>query len=183
MSEKRGAGWWCWKPEVILRALDQVEPEDTLIYIDSGWTFKSSVRWISPYLDENHFVLAEAIPQIENMTAGYRTILTDCKRFCLGHYGIKPQSKEAKHRLISCGFRAMRNTEYVLSFMRTWMDDMVNNVLMVDDRLDIPKPEYTEFMRHMNDVAPLNVLLALRGGFFCHGRRNQTRFPGSNLAA
>jgi len=176
LSVKRGAGWWCWKPEVILRALEQIEAQDILIYIDSGWTFKRSVRRILSPLDSHHFLLTEAIPRIENMKTGFRTILSDCKRFCLDYYGIEPGSKEAGHRLISAGFIAMRNTDYVKSFMRTWQGNMLHDVLMIDDRYDIPKPEFPGFLRHMNDMGSFNALLALKGGYFAIGNDTKLSF-------
>lgn len=33
---QRGSGYWIWKPEIILRACELTEPDDTLVYLDSG---------------------------------------------------------------------------------------------------------------------------------------------------
>lgn len=44
----RGAGYWIWKPYIILKTLLTLEPEDILMYCDSGASFISS---IDPYMD------------------------------------------------------------------------------------------------------------------------------------
>lgn len=176
LSQERGAGWWCWKPEVILRALEKIDSDDILIYSDSGWKFKDSIHCLLPYLEHNHFILSEAIPRIEGMKSGHRTVLTDCKRYCLDYYGITPDSNEAMGVLTSGGLIMMRKSHYVISFMEKWRADMTHDLLMIDDRTDIPKPEYAEFMRHMNDMGPLNCLLALTGGFHAITREARCQF-------
>lgn len=44
LSEKRGAGYWLWKPYIILDSIEKSKPEDKLLYLDSGDVFKDSVR-------------------------------------------------------------------------------------------------------------------------------------------
>ncbi len=70
----------------------------------------------------------------------------------------------------------MRNTSHVKSFMKNWMNDMVHDVLMIDDRSDIPKPEYEGYLRHMNDMAPLNALLAVRNDYFVMDNDRKLKF-------
>ena len=36
ISGSRGYGYWCWKPEVILMALDKIQEGDQLLYTDAG---------------------------------------------------------------------------------------------------------------------------------------------------
>ena len=170
LRHERGAGWWCWKPQVILQTLDRLGPNDVLLYCDSGWSFHSSARILLPLLEDHDMVVTEAIPRIEGMETGYRTLLTDCKRFCLDHYGLGPDSPEVHRPLQSGGFIAMNNSDDVREFMQRWRDDMISDLLMVDDRFDDPHPEYSGFMRHMNDMGPLNCLLASHGRFISMSR-------------
>ncbi|MEN8660000.1 MAG: hypothetical protein ABF313_18365 [Marivita sp.] len=36
LSQPRGAGYWMWKPQIILQTLDALEPGDVLVYSDAG---------------------------------------------------------------------------------------------------------------------------------------------------
>lgn len=48
LNQKRGAGYWLWKPYIILKYLKQLKQEDFLIYTDSGMLF---VECIDSLLD------------------------------------------------------------------------------------------------------------------------------------
>ena len=43
MSE-RGAGYWIWKPKIILDKLEEINDNDILVYIDSGCTINNSLE-------------------------------------------------------------------------------------------------------------------------------------------
>ena len=38
-EQKRGAGYWLWKPYIILETLNQVPENDFVLYVDAGWVF------------------------------------------------------------------------------------------------------------------------------------------------
>ncbi|TLE03345.1 hypothetical protein [Helicobacter japonicus] len=40
----RGFGYWCWKPYIILKTLEQLENNDILLYADIGCTFHPKYR-------------------------------------------------------------------------------------------------------------------------------------------
>lgn len=44
LSQNRGAGYWIWKPYIILKTLEEVNDGDIVFYSDSGAEFISSVK-------------------------------------------------------------------------------------------------------------------------------------------
>ena len=50
LDDKRGAGWWLWKPYVILDAIEQVDEGDIVVYCDCGDMFSPG---LIPYLEQN----------------------------------------------------------------------------------------------------------------------------------
>ncbi|HEY9702184.1 MAG TPA: hypothetical protein V6C58_07045 [Allocoleopsis sp.] len=54
-KQKRGAGYWLWKPYLINKALHFVKDADILIYSDAGVEFINSVHHIIEKMDEDIF--------------------------------------------------------------------------------------------------------------------------------
>lgn len=48
LTQPRGAGYWLWKPYVIMRALERVEKDDAIIYSDAGM---DTIGDVSPLLN------------------------------------------------------------------------------------------------------------------------------------
>ena len=44
LNQRRGAGYWIWKPYIILKTLNKISEEDILFYSDSGVEFISSIN-------------------------------------------------------------------------------------------------------------------------------------------
>jgi len=49
LDDTRGAGWWLWKPYVILDAIERVEEDDIVVYCDCGDMFSPG---LIPYLEQ-----------------------------------------------------------------------------------------------------------------------------------
>lgn len=46
LSNRRGAGYWCWKPYVILKAFELINYGDTLLYLDSGMSVINDLKFL-----------------------------------------------------------------------------------------------------------------------------------------
>jgi len=66
LSNKRGGGFWLWKPYIILKALLDLDDGDFLFYSDSGAAFVKSIKSITKYtklVDQD--VIGFELPLIE----------------------------------------------------------------------------------------------------------------------
>lgn len=52
-DQKRGAGYWLWKPYVILDALESLQWNDYLMYVDAGVLYYSSMRPLAEQLERD----------------------------------------------------------------------------------------------------------------------------------
>lgn len=65
-EQKRGFGYWLWKPYLILKVLTQVNDGDYVFYCDSGAVFIKSIdHLISDMKQSNHDVMLFETPLIE----------------------------------------------------------------------------------------------------------------------
>lgn len=98
-SYKRGAGYWLWKPYIILKALQNVEDGDYLIYTDSGAAYVNRISYLIDTLNrDNSDVMCFCIDQQERkwdkrdalilMDADREEIL-DSNQICGGYILIK----------------------------------------------------------------------------------------------
>jgi hypothetical protein len=52
LSQERGAGYWIWKPQIIMQEFEQCNLGDIVIYTDAGVEFISDVRQLLPSMNE-----------------------------------------------------------------------------------------------------------------------------------
>lgn len=45
LKERRGGGYWCWKPDIILSTLNSMDYGDALVYADAGCSLQSCKEW------------------------------------------------------------------------------------------------------------------------------------------
>lgn len=106
----RGVNWFCFKPFVILDALNRVGPDDVVFYID-GDTFP--IHDINPVFD-----ITKRDGIMLFMANGWHHQRVWCKRAC---FGIMNQDTSAYHEA-HCGVaRFMGFTHRHRSFLETWL--------------------------------------------------------------
>lgn len=153
LSQQKGAGYWLWKPYVILTTLESIEDNDIVFYCDSGAEFVDSAK---PLIDEcvkndSGFVCFAIDPHITgNPDVGQikrdALILTDCD-----------DDKYITTNARLASFMVIKNTEYNKKFVRDWL------YYCCDERAltDIPNQlgdNYPGFIEHRHDQAIFSVL-------------------------
>jgi hypothetical protein len=134
---------------------------DILIYSDSGQIFVGSVSpLVKQMKDGGHDLLFFEATPIPNEN---RTLLTDTKRYVLDHYLIAPNSSLADTKMVCGNFMFIRNSKRATDFMIKWRNDMIECLLMVDDRFNQPLREFPKLRRSKNDMGPLTALIAIDG--------------------
>lgn len=67
LSQPRGAGYWCWKPQIIKQELEKLRANDVLVYCDAGRSSYNEVRIFPSRLLEKArslgFLVGPTIPQ------------------------------------------------------------------------------------------------------------------------
>ena len=151
----RGAGYWIWKPFIILDALSKMGPNDFLMYSDSGCYF---IDKIDPVIDiihsTEHGVAVCDMPHIEK----YWT-----KRDCFTQMNCDtPEFTDTEQR--SSSFFFCRKTDMALHIANEWYRWM-SHFNIVSDEFISPsnKPCYPEFIEHRHDQSILSLVCKKNG--------------------
>lgn len=175
LSQKRGNGYWLWKPHFIVRTLESLETGDWLFYCDSGAHF---VAPIDPLIEvsrrDGQDVIPFELPFCErHWTKRDAFVRLDCDR---------PEFCESRQRLAS--FHLWRCSPVALRLAREWLELAQDERLVTDlpNQCDLPNhPGYQEHRHDQSIFSLLTKKYVLRGyrDPSQHGNHKKQRYPES----
>lgn len=156
LNAHRGAGYWLWKPYIILKALNSIQNDDYAFYSDSGCDFISSIDPLITLLEKNNLpllifhlnspLLSEK--NIEEMQTKKDTfVLMDCDI---------PEIVKSFPPRLAC-YILFKNCDFSKQFVTSWL------TYAKDERIltDLPNTtgsNYPEYVAHRHDQSILSVL-------------------------
>ena len=163
-THRRGFGYWIWKPQVILAALQDSAPGDQVVYLDVGFTLNRSGR---PRLQE------------------YLEIAQDSRQRMLSFQSVHTEAHWTKgdlaHRLsvqnrpavmntsqLSSGFLILGNTPENLALVQQWQMLATESSYRYSDDSPSRLPNHPEFCEHRHDQSISSLLRKLRGTAVTH---------------
>ena len=150
LSIKRGAGEWLWKPYIIKKTLEELNPGDYLLYCDSGAFMLGSSTYIFESMKESDVWVSD-IPLIEKQWT---------KPSVIHELGVSNCEDILESNQIQGGFIAIRKSRFSVSFVDEWLS------LCCERRLLLPLVENEEkgdCISHREDQSILSVLCKLHG--------------------
>lgn len=152
-SNERGWGYWIWKPYVILRQLREMNDGDYLFYTDAGATIlKHRESKFNDYIEmmanSDKPIITFAIHEYYERGLQKKASL---KRFDLENDAAFLESGQVESGVVIC-----KKTEFVMEFMQTWLDYLLENEYELAHDLDC---EDGEGYRH--DQSILSILCKL----------------------
>ena len=151
LFQPRGAGYWLWKPYLILKYLRQMDKNDWLMYTDSGLYFCDN-PWPTILSEEDAIGSKGIMTFGEVYTNGMYT-----KRDCFVLMGMDSDEIRNKPQRIASSFVCKR-TDFSISFVEEWLR------LAQDPRIvtDLPNTQrlsnYPEFKDHRHDQSIMSLL-------------------------
>jgi hypothetical protein len=150
-SQPRGAGYWLWKPYVILKTLVTLDPGDWLMYTDSGMYF---VRDPWPFILPHEARIGERGILAMGRT-GLNSQYTKRDTFLLmgldePHYRDAPQ--------ITASMMVCRNTPLARNFIEEWLAYARDPRILTDLPNTQGLPNYPDFRDHRHDQSILSLL-------------------------
>jgi hypothetical protein len=153
LSQKRGAGYWLWKPYIILKTLESINDGDYLFYCDSGSEFISNINHIIE-LGQN-ITLFHLDPVPGNIQAIQTKrdafVLMGCEK-----YAFYPNVTHA-------GFQLYKKCEESISFVREYLLYCCDERILTDMPNLMGWPDYIEFQNHRHDQSVLSLLACKHG--------------------
>ena len=175
LSEPKGAGYWLWKPYIILKTLEKIPENDIVFYLDVDHYFLPNVgdrnffSLIKEHLSRDVYdstreapsqlFFIEGQPSIKHVKRDV-FILTGCDTEKYWYYPT-----------ICAGFICWKNNPLSIKIVKEWLRFCKDKRIA----LDIPSQlaeEYFEFRRHNADASALTMVVAknnLRKGHFDYG--------------
>jgi hypothetical protein len=151
----RGAGYWLWKPYILLKALESASEGDFVAYADAGSVFTAQVAPLAAYC-------LEATPRLAAFDLGALLerqftkrdafVLLDCDR---PHYADTPQ--------LMASFVATINNAFSRSTARAWLRLACDPQLLTDLPNTCGLPDYPDFRAHRHDQSIFSLLYKRKG--------------------
>lgn len=163
LDQKRGAGYWLWKPYIILEELKKLKKNDFLLYSDAQMlALEDCQKLYDICKEEGGILLFTNMPQ---------TMECWCKRDALVLSGMDTPEVRS-----SFDYAAMmsvwQNTPEARAFLEEWLNMCRDERMLTDLPNTQGKDNYPLFIDHRHDQA-LFSLLAIKKGIKRHRAPNQ----------
>jgi len=181
LDQPRGAGYWLWKPYIILEAFRQADEGDVIIYSDSGAEIISDLQPLIKICLKNEGLVFFRVPHITGQHINIDWTKRDCfilmdadrKEFHLAQQVAGSPQFYIKNK---------RNIEFV----EEWLSYCEDPRILTDMPNTLGHRNYPQFIDHRHDQSVLSIL-ALRHNlelfrdpsqFADHLKLEQFRRPG-----
>lgn len=163
-SQRRGLGYWIWKPQVIGIALDQAGPNDLVVYMDAGFTLNASGR---PRLLE-YLEIAMDSPfkmlSFQNVHTEYMWTKADLAK----RLGVDQSSHIMKTSQLSSGFIVLGKTPSNIDIIKQWQNLAVEENYRYSDDSPSAHSNHPHFQEHRHDQSISSLLRKLHGTTITH---------------
>ena len=153
-AQKRGFGYWMWKPYIILDAMSRVPPGDHILYLDAGIAPVAQLDdWLSEIAGQDYaFFVSDA-----NHPAAHYT-----KRDCFVELGC--DSKDFHNTpMLSAGIQSYINNPKSGAFVED-LKNLMRKPGMIDDSPNLLSQEnLPDFVEHRHDQSVLTLVTKKRG--------------------
>lgn len=149
LQNKRGYGYWCWKPYIIKKALQELDYGDYLLYLDIDWKITKRIGKFIDYLDSTNQDLLAYYYSENHIVKNWvkRDLLK--KLTCDTNFYTKSYQMEA-------GTIIMRKSIFIEKFLKSWGEYCQIEHLISDSPSNTPN--YTGFKEHRHDQAIFSLL-------------------------
>jgi len=166
LTQKRGAGYWLWKPYFILKTM-LASPENAIVvYADSGVIFTQPLGDLFRLLQKTDMILVG-----HGQPAPLRRHL---KKEAQKIFAIEDNQTILNSQNIWAFFMAIRNTPTTRSFVQQWLTLCENEAALTDEPFNSAGQE-KEFAHHEHDQSLLSILVAQRPDQKIIIKRNELR--------
>lgn len=154
----RGFGYFVWKPQVILQALERTAIGDVLLYLDSGSHLVTTGRdrfleYVEVATRSESGVLAFQLTHIEKEWS---------KGDLLEFFGVRNQPLICDTQQIQAGAIFIHHRPGVREFFEDWLETFSQRFDLVDDTPSLSSNDEA-FVAHRHDQSVFSILAKMRG--------------------
>jgi hypothetical protein len=145
LSHRNGAGYWLWKPHIILEAMRNTPENAIIVYADASNTFRGTLKPILDQMQYHDVILYSYGDYLKQIANHYALAKTKCDT---------DTCRNAAH--IWAGFLVLRNTPTARAFIEKWLQYCEDETLITGS-ISLP-PEDPVFTHHQHDEALLSIV-------------------------
>lgn len=150
LETPRGAGYWLWKPYIILDMLNKINDGDYLVYMDAGAKFiKDPSNFLKMINHKGILCFRMVLPQGCWTKGDTFKIINDLKNNDENSFRFDYQ--------IQGTYLFLRKCEASVNFVKLWLNCCENHGLITDEKNKI-KDNFPEFIDHRHDQSILSLL-------------------------
>jgi hypothetical protein len=161
LDQQRGGGYWLWKPYYILRALEEAEPGDTVVYADAGVAFIGDVTPLADLARQEGGVLLFAGHYEDSAGPGPNVNSRWTKRDCF----VRMRADEERFHgacQADASLLLFTRNETSLDFARELLQQCQDPQILTDSPNISGHPDLEDLVAHRHDQAVLSVLAVRR---------------------
>jgi hypothetical protein len=144
LSQKRGGGYWLWKPYLIFKTLNEIPENDILLYMDAGGVIIKPIDSLIPQLINHDIILFDMNIPNKQYT----------KKLLFQMMNMDNEISWNANQ-IQANILLIKNTKFARDFISEWLYwSEKSNAIMDSDRKD----EYHEFIDHRHDQSIISLL-------------------------
>jgi hypothetical protein len=150
LTSKRGAGYWLWKPYIILDAMKRVPKDSIIIYIDGGLYFTKD---FAPFIDlvKKHGRVLTSLAPVHHTNKRYTkrdTFILMDKDYERAHQATQVQA----------GIILLKNNDTNRKFIEKWLEYGQDKRIITDLPSTLGS-NFPDFIDHRHDQSILSLLL------------------------
>jgi hypothetical protein len=170
LKEKKGGGYWIWKPYIIKKKLEQINDGEYLICLDAGCTLNTNAK---NRFDEYIDMLDNSNLGIISFSTGYKEY-TYTKKEIFDHFKLDETSEHYNSGQIMSGIIVIKKNEHSVKLINEWYETVHNNASLFTDNTGIKNPGY---IANRHDQSILSVISKIHGSILVG---EETFFEGTN---
>lgn len=149
-NNPRGAGYWLWKPYIILKALEEAEDGDYIFYCDAGAIFVNSIEYLIEAMEnEQQSVFLTQNPLLEKQWT---------KVECFQELGCVGKEYSETGQAVG-GYILVKKDAAAINFINDYYELCCKYYLLDDSKTD---QQIDEFIDHRHDQSLLSLLAKKR---------------------
>jgi len=161
---KRGFGYWIWKPQVVLETMRLSESNDLIVYMDVGFELNPAGR--GRFLE--YFKMAACGPHRQLAFSNTQTEYRWTKQDLAARLDLANDSLPMLSTQLAAGFFILLNTDANQSLVQRWADLAVEDNYRFSDDSPSIKKNHPEFVEHRHDASIFSLLRKKAGAHVTH---------------
>jgi hypothetical protein len=167
-KKTRGFGYWCWKPQIILQTLLQLNEGDILQYTDVGCHLNPSAKKrLLEYIEmaknsKSGLVLFRAPDNADPAKSHQNQEYLYSKGDIFKYFNVIGRQEIIQTNQYAAAAMFVRKDDQNINFIKRWIEVFSEDFTNIDDTPS-SYPNFAGFIDHRHDQSILSIMAKLRG--------------------